>query len=206
MSRLTTILTLVAVLVLTPHHSADAVSPQSAATPSADAPVSATPPSARDAGGTADGDLNSSWTWAAIFAGVGVVVTLTALSVTIVHRRRDKLAQLLEPVDILIDDIAVAVDKLASLPATQGDMADLGQLRRRIKQAEKTFHRIPIGAVVAAIEAYEKTALPNDFAKQLAEEAAGEILGLSRQQGSRIEAVRAAIDAAQSIIKGLRKV
>lgn len=155
------------------------------------------------ASSTAGGGLNNSWTWAAVFTGIGIVI---GVYFTIVHRRRDKLAKLLEPVDLLLDDTAVALDKLATVPAVKDDLTTLGELCSRIEQAEKAFPSIPFGTVVATIEAYEKTALPNDFTKKLTPvETAEEILGLCRQQGLRIAAVQTAIDTVQAIVKPLRK-
>ncbi|MER6375911.1 hypothetical protein ABT255_48125 [Streptomyces mirabilis] len=155
------------------------------------------------ASGTAGGGLSSSWTWAAVFTGVGIVI---GVYFTVVHRRRDKLAKLLEPVDLLLDDTAVALDELTTVPVVKDDLKKLGELCSRIEQAEKAFPSIPFGTVVATIEAYEKTVLPNDFAKKLTKkETADEILDLSRQQGIRIAAVQTAIDTVQGIIKPLRK-
>ncbi|SDO99923.1 hypothetical protein SAMN04487981_115163 [Streptomyces sp. cf386] len=124
------------------------------------------------------------------------------MGINIVHRRRDKEAQVLAPIDRLLDDLAVCLDRLATLSATKADMAVLGELRRRIKQAAKASP-LPIGTVVAAIEAYERTALPDDYVTKLAADTSGEILQLCRQQGAGVEAVRAAIDAVQGLIKPL---
>lgn len=90
------------------------------------------------------------------------------------------------PVDLLLDDAAGALEKLATLPVMKGALNDLGALCSRIKQAEKAFPSIPISTVVATIEASEKTVMPDDFVKRLARKAASDkILDLCRQQGGR---------------------
>ncbi|MFI6013723.1 hypothetical protein ACIBAG_33795 [Streptomyces sp. NPDC051243] len=206
-------LALGAALLLSHAPSAAAMSTHSAAVTGTRAAASTTAPSPREhipdahpaytllnAAGTAEGGLNSSWTWAAVFAGISLVVALLGVIVTILHHRRDKQAQRHAPIDILLDEAAVEIDRLATLSATKTDMDDLAELRRRIKQAAKASS-IPMDTVVAAIEAYERTALPDDFATRLAEGTSGEILRLSRRQGAGIEAVRAAIDAVQGLLR-----
>lgn len=158
------------------------------------------------ASGPVGGGMNSSWTWAAVFAGIAVVITVISVCLTIVHRRRSILATMLEPVDNLLDDTALEFAKLATLPATKDNLEKLSKLLNRIKQAEKAFPSIPIGTVVAHIEEYEKTALPDNFAEKLTARSTAEgTLALSRQQGARIVHVQAAIDTVQGIIKTLRK-
>ncbi|KFG01303.1 hypothetical protein IQ62_08550 [Streptomyces scabiei] len=158
------------------------------------------------ASGPVSGGLSGSWTWAAVFAGIAVVITVISVCLTIVHRRRTILATLLEPVDSLLDDAAVELAKLATLPATKDSLDELSKLLNRIKQAEKAFPSIPVGTVVANIEEYEQTVLPDDFAEKLtATRTAEQILTLSRQQGARIVHVQASIDTVQDVIKTLRK-
>jgi hypothetical protein len=144
--------------------------------------------------------FSNSLTWAAVIALVGILI---GSCLTIVHRRRDKEAKRLRPDYELLDDTVVLLDKLATIPATKVDLAELGEQCSRIKQAERRSPTIPFGTVVAYIEAYEKTTLPNDFAKRLLKnkDFLDECLKLSRQQGAAIEAALAAIASAQRTIE-----
>ncbi|MEW1832050.1 hypothetical protein [Streptomyces sp. NPDC088196] len=146
-----------------------------------------------------DGFANS-LTWASVITAAGIAI---GIYFTVVHRRRDKLAKMLEPTGLLLEDVAVTLDHLSTLTATRDDLPRLHELRSRVKQAEKRFTSIPLGNVVAAIGAYEEAVLPADFRTSSRE--VEQLLELSRQQGSMIKAAQFAVDDAQAVIANLLK-
>lgn len=147
----------------------------------------------------ATGGFGGSLTWAAVFGAISVLV---AGYFGVVHRLRDKFAKRIEPDYLLLDDLVVAIDKLAAVSATRTDLAELDELRSRVEQAEQRFLRVPFGMVVAALEAYEEAVLPDDYGKKLAKKkTADEILELCRRQGAAIEVIRAAIVTVQRDIE-----
>ncbi|MGI5192188.1 hypothetical protein ACQEVY_00785 [Streptomyces sp. CA-288835] len=118
-------------------------------------------------------------------------------------RKRDRRASELKPDYELLDNVAVLLDNLESLPVTKADIKSLDEQCSRIKQAEKRWPKIAFGTIVANLIKYETTVLPDDFAKKLTRKKASleELLTLSRQQGAALAGVRTAIDAVQRDIE-----
>ncbi|MFC9916249.1 hypothetical protein [Streptomyces sp. NPDC059862] len=143
--------------------------------------------------------FSSTWTWAAAIGLVTLLVT-TSFSIDRVYKhRKAKEAKRLQSDYDLLDQTTVTLDKLAAMPAQKADLEKLSEHRSLIKQAEKRSPDLPFGAVVAHIDIYEKTVLPDGYARKLASRkiALDDLLELSRQQGAAITSIRTAIDAVQ---------
>ncbi|MFC8201671.1 hypothetical protein ACFUTV_40780 [Streptomyces sp. NPDC057298] len=143
--------------------------------------------------------FDSTWTWT---AAVGVITLLVTTYFSVEQlRKRKKTAEAkrLKPDYDLLDEVVVVVGKLEALPAQKADLALLNELRSRVKQAERRAPDLPFGDVVARIDVYQKTMLPDCFGKKLAGKrvALDELLELSRQQGAALTEIRAACDAVQ---------
>ncbi|UAX58510.1 hypothetical protein K5X85_36005 (plasmid) [Streptomyces sp. A144] len=117
-------------------------------------------------------------------------------------RNRAKEAQRYQPDYTLLDETVVELEKLFGIAARKTDATRLYELLSRIKQAERRFPNLPFGTVVAHIDAYKKTTLPDDFTRKLTTTklSADTLLDLSRQQGATITAALAAIAAVQAEI------
>jgi hypothetical protein len=61
----------------------------------------------------------------------------------------------------LLSETVVILDKLVGTAAQKTDLTTLSELLSRIKQAERRFPELPPGTVVATIDAYRKTTLPD---------------------------------------------
>ncbi|MEH0420530.1 hypothetical protein [Streptomyces sp. B21-083] len=152
----------------------------------------------RASGTASDGGFNSTFTWAALIAVVAVIAAF-------VYRWFDKIAKLLEKASVTLDALVVELDKLADKTAKKADLEELKELLSRVKQDERRFPKIPFGTIVATIEAYEKTTVTEECAKRLTRVLANrryvdEALKLSREQGTRIADIRAAINDVQRVI------
>ncbi|WP_449338868.1 hypothetical protein [Streptomyces chartreusis] len=93
------------------------------------------------------------------------------------------------------------IDKLAGTAAQKADLAKFSELLSRIKQAERRFPDLPLGAVAYA-DAYKKTTLPDDFSHKLTgtQVLLDDLLDLSRQQGAAIAGALSAIRTVQNEI------
>ncbi|MCZ9349125.1 hypothetical protein NGM36_04840 [Streptomyces mutabilis] len=146
--------------------------------------------------------FTSSWTVAAVVALVGVIVSAYFSVDQVRKNKRAKQAKRLQPDYDLLNETVVVLDKLAGTAATKADLTKLGELLSRIKQAERRFPELPLGTVVAHIDAYRKTVLPDDFHRRLVGKriVLDDLLDLSRQQGAAITHAVAAIAAVQNEI------
>ena len=147
--------------------------------------------------------FSSTWTWAAAISLRGLLVGLY-FSVEQVQRfRKAKEATRLKPDYDLLDEIAVILDKLAGVPAQKVDLAALNEMRSRVRQAERRTPTLPFGSVVAHIDSYQKTILPDCFTKRLTSKkiTLEDLLDLSRQQGAALVEIRTAIEAVQQEIE-----
>lgn len=102
----------------------------------------------------------------------------------------------------LLNETVVLLDKLAGTTAQKEDLTKLGELLSRIKQAERRFPDLPFGTVVAHLDAYRKTPLPDDFQRKLTSRRIllDDLLDLSRQQGAATANALAAISTVQEEI------
>ncbi|WP_172387872.1 hypothetical protein [Streptomyces sp. MNP-20] len=146
----------------------------------------------------ASGGFNDTFTWVALLTAIGLVAAA-------VYRWRDKRAKLLEKDYVVLDKVVVELDTLQSLAATHADLDGLKRELSLVRQAQKRFPKIPFGAVVATIEAYQTTVLSTECAKRLTKrisdkKSVTEALELSRQQGAKIADIRVAINSAQRVI------
>lgn len=143
--------------------------------------------------------FSSSWTWAALIGLVSLAATVCFSVDQVRKHHRVKEAERLRPDYELLDETIVALDKLAGTAAVKADLGRLSELHSRIKQAEKRSPDIPFGAVVAHVAAYQKTVLPDGYAKKLVgrKVTLDELLDLARQQGVSNAGIRVAIDAVQ---------
>lgn len=148
------------------------------------------------------GTFPSTWTWTAV-VGLAALITSTYFSVDQIRKsKRAKQARRFQPDYELLDETVVLLDKLAGTTAQKADLTRLGELLSRIKQAERRFPELPLGTVVAHIDAYRKTPLPDDYHRKLISKriVLDNLLDLSRQQGAAIASALAAISAVQSEI------
>ncbi|MFJ9026558.1 hypothetical protein ACIRPU_42450 [Streptomyces sp. NPDC102259] len=146
--------------------------------------------------------FTSSWTWTAV-VGLATLAITTYFSIDQVRKsQRTKQAKRFQPDYELLNETVVLLDKLASTAAQRADLAKLCELLSRIKQAERRFPELPLGTVVAQIDAYRKTTLPDDFRRKLSTKRIllDDLLDLSRQQGAAIAGALAAIGTAQNEI------
>lgn len=144
--------------------------------------------------------LTSSWTWTAII-GLATLAVTTYFSIDQVRKsQRNKQAKRFQPVYELLNETIVILDKLATTAAQKSDLTKLGELLSLLKQAERRFPELPLGTVVAHIDAYRKITLPDDFRRKLTAKRIllDDLLDLSRQQGAAIAGALAAIGTAQS--------
>ncbi|MFE9566068.1 hypothetical protein ACFYM0_33750 [Streptomyces sp. NPDC006487] len=150
----------------------------------------------------AAGAFNDTWNWASSVALVACICATVFSVIALRKRRRDKEANELKPFHDLLADTLVLLDKLEATAVTPADVSDLGATRSRIKQAERRWPKISFGEVIAHIKVYEKTALPEDFARVLIEkDTLNDLLRLSREQGASITALRTAIEVVQREIE-----
>jgi hypothetical protein len=152
--------------------------------------------------GSSAPQLPSSWTWTAVI-GLAALILSTYFSIDQVRKsQRAKQAKRYQSDYELLDETVVLLDKLAGTTAQKADLTKLGELLSRIKQAERRFPELPLGTVVAHIDAYRKTPLPDDFQRKLAGKRIllDNLLDLSRQQGAAIASALAAISAVQNEI------
>ncbi|MFI6858168.1 hypothetical protein [Streptomyces sp. NPDC050416] len=146
--------------------------------------------------------FTSSWTWAAVI-GLAALIISTYFSVDQVRKsHRAKQAKRFQSDYELLNETVVLLDKLASTAAQKTDLIKLGELHSRIKQAERRFPELPLGTVVAHLDAYRKTTLPDDFRRKVTVKRTllDELLNLSRQQGAAIASAQAAIGTVQKEI------
>ncbi|MEV5762557.1 hypothetical protein AB0L61_38045 [Streptomyces tendae] len=144
----------------------------------------------------------STWTWTAV-VGLAALIISTYFSIDQVRKsQRAKQAKRFQPDYELLDETVVLLDKLAGTPAQKADLTSLGELLSRIKQAERRFPELPLGTVVAHIDAYRKTPLPDDFHRKVTSKRIplDDLLDLSRQQGASIASALTAISAVQNEI------
>ncbi|CAM5480066.1 hypothetical protein SMICM17S_00947 [Streptomyces microflavus] len=154
------------------------------------------------ASAAADAGFAGSFTWAALVTAIGIVLTAV---LAFVHRWFDKRAKLLEQDGAVVVRLSAEVNRLAKKTATEDDLGEIKELLSLLKQAERRFPRIPFGTIVATVEVYEKAVISEECAKALKRVLANrkfvdEALKLSREQGVRLAAVRAAIETVQRII------
>lgn len=148
------------------------------------------------------GTFPGTWTWPAVI-GLAALLTSTYFSVDQIRKsKRAKQAKRFQPDYELLDETVVLLDKLAGTAAQKADLTKLSELLSRIKQAERRFPDLPLGTVVAHIDAYRKTSLPDDFQRKLTGKRIllDDLLDLSRQQGAAIANALAAISAVQNEI------
>ncbi|WP_405771686.1 hypothetical protein [Streptomyces sp. NBC_01538] len=148
--------------------------------------------------------FDSTWTWTAAIGLVTFLVT-TYFSVDQLRKRKKAAeAKRLKPDYDLLDEVAVVLGKLETLSAQKADLAMLNELRSRVKQAERRSPDLLFGEIVARIDTYQQTVLPDCFGKKLAGKrvALDELLELSRKQGSALTEIRIACDAVQLEIDG----
>ncbi|MFF9336972.1 hypothetical protein [Streptomyces albogriseolus] len=148
------------------------------------------------------GTFPSTWTWTAV-VGLATLIISTYFSIDQVRKsKRAKQARLFQSDYELLNETVVLLDKLAGIPVQKADLARLGELLSRIKQAERRFPELPLGTVVAHIDTYKKIPLPDDFHRKLVGKRIllDELLDLSRQQGAAITGALAAIAAVQNEI------
>jgi hypothetical protein len=144
--------------------------------------------------------FTSSWTWAAVI-GLATLAVTTYFSIDQLRKsKRTRQAKRFQADYELLDETVVVLDKLAGTAAQKADLTTLGELLSRIKQAERRFPELPLGTVVAHIDAYRKTTLPDDFRRKLSTKLVDDLLDLSRQQGAAIAGALAAIATVQSEI------
>ncbi|MFD5013786.1 hypothetical protein [Streptomyces chartreusis] len=146
--------------------------------------------------------FSSTWTWAAALSLAGLLVGL-CFSVEQVRRsRKAKEAARLRPDYDMLDEVVVAAGKLEGLAAEKADLAPLKELRSRVKQAERRSPDLPFGEVVARIDVYQKTVLPDCFRRKLSGKriTLDELLELSRQQGATLTEIRGACNTVQQEI------
>ncbi|NUK12612.1 hypothetical protein HRW23_34970 [Streptomyces lunaelactis] len=142
----------------------------------------------------------SSWTWGAVAGFVAVLVTA---AIAIVYRRRDTEAKRLKPGYDALGETLVSLDTLAAQSVVKSDLDKLHEQISKIKQAEQRSPKMPFGVVVARLKAYEDSVLPDEYAKRLVKDKSllEEYLGLSREQGLRLEATRAEIAVVQRAVE-----
>lgn len=155
------------------------------------------------AGDTAGGGFSSTWTWAAVIALAALFV---GTWLTVNHRRRDQLAQWLQPGYDTASETRILLDRLSLTTAVESVTADLRELVdmvSRLRIAEQRSPKLPFGVIVAELEAYRASALPPDYAGKLAvdDTLLDSYLDLARTQGARLEAARAAIVVVQGMIE-----
>ncbi|MFK4106158.1 hypothetical protein ACI2L1_40105 [Streptomyces sp. NPDC019531] len=152
--------------------------------------------------GASQEPFSSTWTWAAV-VGLATLAVTTYFSVDQLRKNhRAKEAKRFQPDYDLLNETVVVLDKLAGTAAQKADLVRLCELLSRIKQAERRFPALPFGAVVAHIDTYKKTTLPDDFRRKLTTRKVtlDDLLDLSRQQGAAIAGALTAISAVQSEI------
>ncbi|MEU3901913.1 hypothetical protein [Streptomyces sp. NPDC045251] len=152
--------------------------------------------------GTSQGAFPSSWTWTAV-VGLAALVISTYFSIDQVRKsQRAKQAKRFQSDYELLNETVVLLDKLAGTVAVKDDLTRLGELLSRIKQAERRFPELPLGTVVAHIDTYRKTPLPDEYQRKLTGKRVvlDDLLDLSRQQGAAIAGALAAIGAVQNEI------
>jgi hypothetical protein len=143
--------------------------------------------------------FDSTWTWTAVIGLITLLVT-TYFSIEQVRKRKKAAeAKRLKPDYDLLDEVVVAVGKLEALPAQKLDLSPLNELRSRVKQAERRTPGLPFGDVVARIDVYQRTVLPDCYSKKLTGKRVtlDELLDLSRQQGVALTEIKVACDAVQ---------
>jgi hypothetical protein len=144
----------------------------------------------------------STWTWAAVI-GLAALIISTYFSVDQLRKNhRAKQAKRFQSAYELLNETVVLLDKLGCTAAQKTDLTLLGELHSRIKQAERRFPELPLSAVVAHLDAYKKTPLPDDFRRKVTVKRTllDELLNLSRQQGAAIAGALTAIAAVQKDI------
>ncbi|WP_055606655.1 hypothetical protein [Streptomyces prasinus] len=152
--------------------------------------------------GASQGAFPSTWTWTAVL-GLAALISSTYFSIDQVRKsKRAKQAKRFQADYELLDETVVLLDKLAGTTAQKEDLTKLGELLSRIKQAERRFPDLPLGTVVAHIDAYRKTPLPDDFQRKLTSRRIrlDDLLDLSRQQGAATANALAAISTVQEEI------
>ncbi|MFI8889169.1 hypothetical protein [Streptomyces paradoxus] len=122
------------------------------------------------------------------------------------HRRRDGIAQWLQPGYEAASESLVVLNRLALKPAIEGVTADLHELVdlvSRLRLAEQRSPELPFGVIVAELEGYQKNALPHDYEHRLAADTdlLSDYLTLTRMQGIKLEAARTAIASVQRLIE-----
>jgi hypothetical protein len=135
-----------------------------------------------------------------------VLSDLTYAANQVRKSQRAKRAKRFQPDYELLNETVVILDKLAGTAAQKTDLTKLSELLSRIKQAERRFPELPLGAVVAHIDTYRKATLPDDFRRKLSGKRVllDDLLDLSRQQGAAIAGALAAIGAVQNEIEAVR--
>jgi hypothetical protein len=146
-----------------------------------------------------EGSFSSTWTWAAVIALVAFLVGLYFSLEQVQRHRKGKEAARLKPDYDTLDEVVVAASKMEGVSAEKSDLMPMKELRSRVKQAERRSPDLPFGEVVARIDAYQKTVLPDCHLKKLAGKKVtlSDLLDLSRQQGSALAEIRNACDTVQ---------
>lgn len=149
-----------------------------------------------------EGGFSNTLTWAAVIALVAFLVGLYFSIEQVQRHKKAKEAARLKPDYDMLDEVVVAAGKLEGLSAEKSDLKPVKELRSRVKQAERRSPDLPFGEVVARIDAYQKTVLPDCFAKKLTGKKVtlDELLDLSRQQGAALAEIKSACDTVQSRI------
>ncbi|MET9187728.1 MULTISPECIES: hypothetical protein [Streptomyces] len=143
--------------------------------------------------------FDSTWTWTAVVGLVTLLATVYFSVDQVRKRKRAAEAKRLQPDYELLDEVVVEAGALEARAAQKFDLVELNKLCSRVKQAERRFPDLPFGKVVAHIDKYQKTVLPDGFAKKVAgkQVALGDVLDLSRQQGVALALIREACDRVQ---------
>ncbi|KOV94525.1 hypothetical protein ADK65_31475 [Streptomyces sp. NRRL B-1140] len=146
--------------------------------------------------------FTSSWTWATLIGLIALVVS-TYFSIDQLRKsQRTKQAKRYQSDYELLSETVVLLDKLAGTAVVKRDLTKVSELLSRIKQAERRFPELPLGTVVAHLDTYKTTALPDDFSRKLTARriVLDDLLDLSRQQGAAITDALTAIRTVQNEI------
>ncbi|MFF8472434.1 hypothetical protein [Streptomyces sp. NPDC015414] len=138
------------------------------------------------------------------------MITLVALLVStwlvVNHRRHDQAVQWHQPNYDAASDALLVLNRLSLTTAVEGVTAELRELVdvvSRLRIAAQRSPDLPFGAIVAELEGYRASALPQNHADRLAaDESLLDVhLSLARAQGIRLEAARTAIVLVQRKIE-----
>lgn len=142
--------------------------------------------------------------------GFVAVIALAALIVgtllTVDHRRRDRATQWLQPGYDTASEALLLLNRLSLTTAVEGVTAELRELVdvvSRLRIAEQRSPDMPFEMIVGELDGYRANVLPPDYADELAADQSllDPYLALTRMQGVKLEAARAAITAVQRMIE-----